>query len=132
MVAAIGPGLLVLLGVGPADGAREVAWMARKLPSLRIFTDDQGLMNLSLEAIQGSLLLVSQFTLFGDCRKGNRPSFIEAGPPALAEQLYLELLQQLRAQLGTARVGCGVFGAAMQVRLLNDGPVTLLLETPAV
>ncbi len=129
-VAAIGPGLLVLVGVGPSDTAVETDWMARKLAALRIFTDEAGLMNRSVADMGGSILLVSQFTLFGDCRKGNRPSFIAAGPPALAESRYLELARALRAMLGEARVGTGVFGAVMQVRLLNDGPVTLLLETP--
>ena len=128
-VAAIGPGLLVLLGVAPVDGEREIAWMARKLPALRVFADGAGLMNRSLVDAGGSLLVVSQFTLFGDCRKGNRPSFIGAAPPGQAEPCYLELVRQLRAVLGEARVGCGVFGAEMHVRLLNDGPVTLLLES---
>lgn len=129
-VASVGPGLLVLIGVAPEDGPGEIAWMARKLPALRIFEDDAGQMNRSLVDVGGSILLVSQFTLFGDCRKGNRPSFISAGPPAMAEASYLELARLLREQLGDARVGTGIFGAAMQVRLLNDGPVTLLLETP--
>jgi D-tyrosyl-tRNA(Tyr) deacylase len=129
-VASVGPGLLVLIGVAPEDGPGEIAWMARKLPALRIFEDDAGQMNRSLVDVGGSILLVSQFTLFGDCRKGNRPSFISAGPPAMAEACYLELVRQLREQLGEARIGTGVFGAVMQVRLRNDGPVTLLLETP--
>jgi D-tyrosyl-tRNA(Tyr) deacylase len=129
VVAAIGPGLLVLLGVAPGDGERDIAWMARKLPALRIFADGAGRMNRSLVDAGGSLLVISQFTLFGDCRKGNRPSFIGAALPGQAEPCYLELVRQLRASLGEARVGCGVFGAEMQVRLLNDGPVTLLLES---
>ena len=130
VVASIGPGLLVLLGVAPGDGEREIAWMAHKLPALRIFADNAGQMNRSLIDISGSILLVSQFTLFGDCRKGNRPSFISAGPPAGAHAHYLELAHRLRTQLGENRVGTGVFGVSMQVRLLNDGPVTILLETP--
>jgi len=128
VVASIGPGLLVLLGVAPGDGEQEIAWMVRKLPSLRIFADEAGLMNRALVETGGSLLVVSQFTLFGDCRKGNRPSFITAAPPEQAERCYRDLVARLRVQLGAARVGCGVFGAEMQVRLLNDGPVTLLLE----
>ena len=131
VVASIGPGLLVLLGVAPGDGDREIAWMAHKLPALRIFADDAGQMNRSLIDISGSILLVSQFTLFGDCRKGNRPGFISAGPPARAQAHYLELAKRLRAQIGEDRVGTGVFGAIMQVCLLNDGPVTILLETPS-
>ena len=129
-VAAIGPGLLVLLGVAPADGEREIAWMARKLPALRIFADDAGQMNRSLADTGGAILLVSQFTLFGDCRKGNRPGFTAAGAPDMAEPCYRELADRLRGQLGNHRVVTGRFGAHMHVRLLNDGPVTLLLDTP--
>ena len=128
-VAAIDHGLLVLLGVAPGDGEHEIAWMARKLPALRIFPDEAGQMNRALVDTGGAILLVSQFTLFGDCRKGNRPSFIGAALPEQAGPCYLERVRQWRALLGEARVGCGVFGAEMQVRLLNDGPVTLLLES---
>lgn len=131
VVAAIGPGLLVLLGVAPADGEREIAWMARKLPALRIFADSAGQMNLSLAETGGAILLVSQFTLFGDCRKGNRPGFSAAGEPGMAEACYLDLAARLRAQLGDPRVATGRFGEHMDVRLLNDGPVTLILETPS-
>jgi D-tyrosyl-tRNA(Tyr) deacylase len=129
-VAAIGPGLLVLLGVAPVDGEREIAWMARKLPALRIFADEAGQMNRSLSETGGAILLVSQFTLFGDCSKGNRPGFTAAGEPGMAEACYLALADRLRGQLGAPRVATGRFGAHMEVRLLNDGPVTLLLETP--
>lgn len=130
VVAAIGPGLLVLLGVAPADGEREIAWMARKLPALRLFADEAGQMNRSLLETGGAILLVSQFTLFGDCSKGNRPGFTAAGAPGMAEACYLALADRLRGQLGAPRVATGRFGAHMEVRLLNDGPVTLLLETP--
>ena len=130
VVAAIGPGLLVLLGVAPADGEREIAWMARKLPALRIFADEAGQMNRSLSETGGAILLVSQFTLFGDCSKGNRPGFTAAGAPGMAEACYLALADRLRGQLGGTRVATGRFGAHMEVRLLNDGPVTLLLDTP--
>ncbi len=129
-VAAIDHGLLVLLGVAPGDGEHEIAWMARKLPALRIFADDAGQMNRALIDTGGAILLVSQFTLFGDCRKGNRPGFSGAGEPGIAEACYLDLTARLRAQLGATRVATGRFGAHMDVRLLNDGPVTLLLETP--
>ncbi len=129
-VAAIGPGLLVLLGVAPADGEREIAWMARKLPALRIFADEAGQMNRSLSETGGAILLVSQFTLFGDCSKGNRPGFTAAGEPGMAEACYRALADRLRGQLGGTRVATGRFGAHMEVRLLNDGPVTLLLDTP--
>lgn len=124
---AIGAGLLVLAGVGPADGEADVAWMAQKLRTLRIFEDEAGKMNRSVEEIGGSLLVVSQFTLYGDCRKGRRPSFDGAAPPGLAEQLYGALVETLRG--AGVRVETGVFGAAMQVSLVNDGPVTLLLDS---
>ena len=127
IVSQIGPGLLVLLGVRHEDGASDVAWMARKLPALRIFTDENGQMNKSVTDIRGSLLVISQFTLYADTSQGNRPSFIAAARPETANPLYEELVRQLRAQLGDARVGTGVFGADMKVRLLNDGPVTVEL-----
>jgi len=130
VIASIGPGLLVLLGVAQTDGEREIAWMARKLPALRIFADEAGHMNRSLLDTGGGLLLVSQFTLFGDCSKGNRPGFTAAGAPDIAEARYLELADRLRGQLGASRVATGRFGAHMEVRLLSDGPVTLLLDTP--
>ncbi len=126
-VSRIGPGLLVLLGVRHEDGPEDVAWLARKLPALRIFTDEGGQMNRSMIETGGSLLVVSQFTLYADTRKGNRPSFIVAARPETASQLYEELVRQLRAQLGEGRVATGVFGASMKVRLVNDGPVTIEL-----
>ncbi len=130
-VAEIGPGFLILLGITHSDGQKDVDWLARKIPALRIFEDGQGLMNKSLADIGGSAIVVSQFTLYADARKGNRPSFIDAARPEQAEPLYLDLVRQLRAALGEARVGTGVFGAEMKVRLLNDGPVTVELRTDA-
>ena len=130
-VSRIGPGLLVLLGVRHEDGPEDVAWLARKLPALRIFTDEGGQMNRSMIETGGSLLVVSQFTLYADTRKGNRPSFAAAARPETASQLYAELVRQLRAQLGEGRVSTGIFGAAMKVRLLNDGPVTIELCSDA-
>jgi D-aminoacyl-tRNA deacylase len=129
VVSQIGPGLLVLLGIRQGDGPDDVALLARKLPALRIFRDGQGQMNGSVMDIGGSILVVSQFTLYADTRKGNRPGFSAAAPPEIANPLYEELVRRLRAQLGAERVGTGVFGAAMQVRLLNDGPVTVELCT---
>jgi D-aminoacyl-tRNA deacylase len=120
-VSAIGPGLLVLLGVRRGDGPDEADRMARKLLALRVFEDAEGKMNLSVGDAGGELLCVSQFTLYGDARKGNRPSFVEAAPPEEAEPLY----ERVREALGA---GGGAFGARMEVSLVNDGPVTLLLE----
>lgn len=121
-VAAIGAGLLVLLGVRRGDGEAEADRLASKLLALRVFEDAEGKMNLSVGEVGGEVLCVSQFTLYGDARKGNRPSFIDAAPPDEAEPLY----ERVRAALGAQG---GVFGARMAVSLVNDGPVTLLLET---
>ncbi len=121
-VAAIGPGLLVLLGVKRDDGEREADWIVRKLLALRIFEDEAGRMNRSVTDIDGAILCVSQFTLYGDARKGNRPGFTDAAPPGEAEPLY----ERVRAGLGAQG---GRFGARMVVELANDGPVTLIVET---
>jgi D-aminoacyl-tRNA deacylase len=121
-VARIGPGLLVLLGVGRGDGAAEADRLASKLLALRVFEDESGKLNLSVGDVGGEVLCVSQFTLYGDVRKGNRPSFVDAAPPDEAEPLY----ERVRAALGAKG---GVFGAWMAVSLVNDGPVTLLIET---
>jgi D-aminoacyl-tRNA deacylase len=120
-VAAIGPGLLVLLGVRRGDGPEEADRIARKVLALRVFEDAEGRMNLNVGDAGGELLCVSQFTLYGDTRKGNRPSFVDAAPPEEAEPLY----EQVRDALGAQG---GVFGARMEVSLVNDGPVTLLVE----
>jgi D-tyrosyl-tRNA(Tyr) deacylase len=120
-LSAIGPGLLVLLGVRRGDGDAEADRIVRKLLALRIFEDEDGRMNRSVADAGGELLCVSQFTLYGDARKGNRPSFVDAAPPEEAEPLY----ERVRAGLGASG---GRFGAHMQVALVNDGPVTLLLE----
>ena len=130
-VAEIGRGFLILLGITHGDGLADVQKLARKIPSLRIFEDGQGQMNRSVTDIQGSVLVVSQFTLYADTRKGNRPSFTEAARPEQAGPLYEELVRLLRQTLGESRVGTGVFGAEMKVRLLNDGPVTVELRTDA-
>jgi|SRR6218665_485216 len=127
-VSQMGPGLLVLLGVGQGDGEADVAWMAEKLATLRIFEDAAGKMNLSLEDTSRQLIVVSQFTLYGDTRKGRRPSFIEAMEPVAAKALYERVCEALRARGLT--VGTGVFAADMKVALVNDGPVTLLVESP--
>ncbi len=123
----IGRGLVVLLGVAAQDGGAEVDWLAEKIVNLRIFEDEDGKMNRSLAEVGGAMLVVSQFTLFGDCRKGRRPSFTEAAPPELAERLYEEFVARVRA-LGV-EVATGVFRAHMDVSLVNDGPVTLWIDT---
>lgn len=124
---AIGPGLLVLLGVGEADSIRDADYLVDKIATLRIFNDDEGKFNLSLEETGGAVLVVSQFTLHGDARKGRRPSFIKAARPEVAIPLYEHVLQSFRARgLETA---AGRFGAMMQVHLINDGPVTLLIDS---
>lgn len=128
-VGAVGHGLLVLLGVGPDDGPEQVRWMCDKVVGLRIFADDEGKMNRSVLDVGGGVLAVSQFTLFGDARKGRRPSFVSAAPPELAEPVYEAFCKALEAA-GVQRVGRGVFGAHMEVALVNDGPVTLILDTP--
>jgi len=125
----IGPGLLVLLGAAHADGEEQAAWLARKLAGLRIFADPQGLMNLDVRQTGGAALVVPQFTLYGETRRGRRPDFTAAAPAGQAEPLF-ECFCVLLAAQGVP-VQRGVFGAHMAVELLNDGPVTLLIETPA-
>jgi D-tyrosyl-tRNA(Tyr) deacylase len=123
----IGAGLVVLLGVGRADTAESAAYLAEKIANLRIFSDVEGKMNLSLLDTRGAALVVSQFTLYGDTRGGRRPSFIQAAPPEEANRLYEEFVRSLRA-LGI-KTETGVFQAHMQVELVNDGPVTILLDS---
>ena len=123
----IGRGLVVLLGVGTEDGADEVIWLADKAVGLRIFEDDAGKMNRSLQEASGAMLVVSQFTLFGDCRKGRRPSFINAAPPELAEKLYEEFVTRVRT--AGIEVATGRFREHMMVSLVNDGPVTIWIDT---
>ncbi len=126
-VARISKGLNVLLGVGPEDGEEDVRWLADKIVNLRIFEDEAGKMNRSVLDIGGELLLVSQFTLFGDCRHGRRPGFSAAAPPELAVPLYEKFKAELK-RLGLSPQ-CGVFQADMLVDIANDGPVTLLLDS---
>jgi D-tyrosyl-tRNA(Tyr) deacylase len=128
-VGRIGPGLLVLLGVGVHDEEEDAVTTAKKIAQLRIFNDADGKFNLSLEDVGGAVLLVSQFTLLGDTRKGNRPSFIDAARPEQAVPLYESVADHLRAR--NIPVETGRFGAHMMVHLTNDGPVTILLDTKA-
>ena len=127
VVGAIGRGFMVLLGVTHDDGEAEAAWLVRKIAGLRIFEDEEGKFNRALADVDGAVLVVSQFTLYGDARKGRRPSFTEAARPEQAEPLCDRFVELLRAE-GIA-VETGVFGAMMAVSLVNDGPVTLLLDT---
>ena len=127
LVGEIGRGMLVLVGIGQQDGEKQVQQMVEKLVGLRIFEDDEGKMNRSLSEVHGEMLVVSQFTLLGDCRKGRRPSFTSAAPPELAERLYELFVEQVAGQ--GVRVATGQFAAQMDVALVNDGPVTLLLES---
>ena len=127
-VGEIGRGLLVLLGVAPTDTREQVSWMAEKIAGLRIFRDAEEKMNLSVQDVGGAVLVVSQFTLYGDCSKGKRPSFIDAAKPEIAIPLYEAFLDALRA-LGIP-VAAGRFGADMAVELVNDGPVTMILDRP--
>ena len=127
VVGRIGRGLVVLLGAGAGDGEPDVAWMADKIAGLRVFPDEQGQMNRALSDVGGAVLVVSQFTLYGDCRKGRRPSFVDALPPGPAEALYDAFVARLRA--AGVPVETGRFRARMDVELVNDGPVTLLLDS---
>ena len=127
VVGQIGKGFLMLLGVGPEDNEAKCRYLAEKALSLRIFEDENGKMNLGLDAVGGQVLVVSQFTLYGNCRKGRRPSFVEAAPPALGEEMYLKFLDICK-ELGFEPQH-GQFGADMQVESINDGPVTLILDT---
>lgn len=129
-VAAIGYGLLVFLGVGANDSEADTVWMADKIAGLRIFADDDGKMNRDIGEIAGAVLVVSQFTLYGDCRKGRRPGFAAAAPPESAKKLYAAVIDRLRAK-GLA-VAVGIFQAEMRVSLVNDGPVTLLLDSEKI
>jgi len=124
----MGPGLLCLVGVGRSDGRRHASALARKLVHLRVFADADGRMNRSLLDVGGTLGIVSQFTLYGNAARGNRPSFIDAARPEQAEALYETFVEALSTHLGKP-VATGVFGAMMQVHLVNDGPVTFLLRT---
>lgn len=128
MKSTIGPGLLILVGVESADTTEDVDWLVRKVAALRIFDDEQGVMNRSVQDINGEALVVSQFTLFASTKKGNRPSWLKAAPHNISVPLYEAFCQRLSQVMGKP-VGTGEFGADMKVELLNDGPVTILMDT---
>ena len=125
---AIGAGMMILLGIEDADGKEDIDWLCRKVVNLRIFNDENGVMNRSILECGGEILVVSQFTLFASTRKGNRPSYIKAARPEISVPLYEAFCQTLSDMLGTP-VKTGVFGADMKVELLNDGPVTILIDS---
>jgi D-aminoacyl-tRNA deacylase len=129
VVGQIGQGLLAFVGVGHGDGLPEVEWMAEKMSMLRVFEDEEGKMNRSLVDVGGEALIVSQFTLLADCRKGRRPAFTDAALPARANEIYEAFIARLRQQ--GVRVATGRFAASMQVELVNEGPVTIMLERTA-
>lgn len=128
-VGSIGKGILLLLGVGTEDTEKDLRWMLNKVPNLRIFEDDEGKMNRSLVDSNGGILVISQFTLYGDCRRGRRPSFSDAAAPDAAKRMYEEFCDLLSAENPALEVERGIFQAEMKVDLLNDGPVTLLLDS---
>ena len=124
---AIANGMVVLLGIRNSDTSTDLQWLAEKVVNLRIFDDQQGKMNKSLADIDGEMLIISQFTLYGDCRKGRRPGFSTAAPPDIAEPLYRQFIEEVQNR--QVRVATGIFQATMEVELVNDGPVTLLLDS---
>jgi len=126
-VARIGPGILALVAISSRDTEKDLLWMARKIVELRVFDDSQGKLNLSLPDVRGQLLIVSQFTLYGDCKKGRRPSYTEAAPPSDAEKLYQEFIEIVRRFVPDVQTG--QFQAMMEVALTNSGPVTLILDS---
>ena len=127
--ASINRGLVILLGIARGDTEKDATFLADKCSSLRIFEDDEGKMNLGVKEVGGAALVVSQFTLYGDAQRGNRPSFTEAARPEEAEPLYQHFVSRMRANLGGDRVATGMFRAMMDVRIVNDGPVTIIIES---
>jgi D-tyrosyl-tRNA(Tyr) deacylase len=121
-------GLLVLLGIEDADASEDIEWLSNKIVNLRVFNDDQGVMNISVKDINGEILLISQFTLHASSKKGNRPSYIRASKPDIAIPMYEQMIAQLEKDLGR-KIQMGIFGADMKVKLLNDGPVTIIIDT---
>lgn len=126
--AVAGPGMLILIGIELADGQEDISWLVNKIAGLRIFDDEQGVMNRSVKETGGDIIVVSQFTLHARVKKGFRPSYIDAAPPPVSIPLYEAFVQALEAEIGKP-VGTGEFGAMMQVSLVNDGPVTILIDT---
>ena len=128
VVSAIGQGLLVLLGIEDADGKEDTEWLSQKITNLRIFNDEHGVMNRSVLDVGGDIIVVSQFTLHAQTKKGNRPSYIKASKPDVAFPIYEAFVQKMEQDMGK-KIGTGIFGADMKVELLNDGPVTITMDT---
>ena len=128
VIGSIGKGLMVLVGIEAADDETDIAWLSKKIVNLRIFDDENGVMNLGIKDAGGDILLISQFTLQAATAKGNRPSYIKAAPPAIAIPIYEKFISQLEADLGK-KVQTGKFGADMKVTIINDGPVTILIDS---
>ncbi len=128
LTGAIQNGLLVLLGIHSEDTDKEIDWMIQKITQMRIFADEDDKMNLSVKDIQGNILVVSQFTLLSNTKKGNRPSYIKAAPPSIAIPIYEKFLERIKEK-GFENVQAGVFGADMKIQLVNDGPVTIVIDT---
>ena len=128
VIGSIGKGLMVLVGIEAADDETDIAWLSKKIVNLRIFDDENGVMNLGIKDAGGDILLISQFTLQAATAKGNRPSYIKAAPPAIAIPIYEKFISQLEADLGK-KVQTGKFGADMKVTIINDGPVTILMDS---
>jgi D-tyrosyl-tRNA(Tyr) deacylase len=127
--AEIGKGIVILLGIKSDDNENDLIFVADKCSCLRIFNDENEKMNLSLKDIDGEVLIISQFTLYGDAQKGNRPSFTEAARPEIAIPLYEKFISRMKASLGNEKVKTGIFGTMMEVKIINDGPVTILIES---
>lgn len=128
LFSSINSGLLILLGIEDADNHEDIQWLAKKIAGLRIFSDSEGLMNLSIQDISGECLVVSQFTLYAQSKKGNRPSYIRASKPPIAIPLYQQFIKELE-QITQKNIKTGEFGADMKIELINDGPVTIILDT---
>jgi len=122
-------GILLLLGIEDNDNLEDITWLVQKITNLRIFNDDQGKMNISIKDIKGSILVISQFTLYASTKKGNRPSYITAAKPSIAIPIYEDFIKRLELELGNDKVKTGIFGADMKVSLVNDGPVTIIMDS---
>ena len=125
----INKGMVILLGVSEDDAEKEVLFVSEKCANLRIFEDENQKMNLSVKDVNGEVLIISQFTLYGDAKKGNRPSYSKAAKPELADKLYKLFIDEMKRHIGDSKIKQGVFGAMMEVKIINDGPVTLLVES---